>query len=91
MTSAKWHTVRLSLEGCPICEDLPWLQPRIADARRCARNLYRAASHATDCAALQNLDQEWKQTSAAHKLVCYAVNAHLANRHSQTCGVRWTA
>ena len=48
------------------------------------RNLYRAAAKATDSAALQNLEEELKQTSAAHKLICYAVHVHLTNQHSQT-------
>jgi hypothetical protein len=83
--------VRLSSESCPICEDLRRLKARIADARRGGRYFYWAAWNATDGAALQNLEQELKQTSAANKLVCCALNAHLANRHCRTCDVRRAA
>ena len=66
------------------CEDLRRPRARIEAALRNARNLYRAALNATDSAALQNLEEELKQTSAVHKLVWYAVSAHLTNQHSQT-------
>jgi len=91
MTSAEWHALGLSSEGCSTCEDLRQLKARIADARRSARNLYTVALNTTDSAALQNLAEELRQTSAAHKLVCYAVNAHRTNQHSQTHGVRLAA
>jgi hypothetical protein len=91
MTSAKWRALRLRSEGCSTCEDLRRLEARIADAQRSALDRYRAALNATDYAALQNLGEESKQISAAHKLVCYAVDAHLTSRHSQANGVRWAA
>jgi hypothetical protein len=91
MTSAKWHASGLSSEGCSTCEDLRRLKVRIGAARRKARNLYRAGMKAADSAALQNLAEELKQTSAAHELVCYTVNTHLTNRHSRTHGVRLAA
>jgi hypothetical protein len=91
MRSAKQYAFRLSSKRCSTCEDLRRLKARIADIRRSAPNLYRAARKATDSATLQNLEEELKQTSAAHKLVCYAVNAHLTNQHSQTHGVRLAA
>jgi hypothetical protein len=47
--------------------------------RRKARKLYRAAMKAAASAALQNLEEEVKQTSVAHKLVCYSIHTHLAN------------
>ena len=87
MTSAEWHALRLSSEGCSTCEDLRRLKARSEAALRYARNLYRDAVKTTHSAALQNLEEELKQTSAAHKLVCYAVDAHLTNQHSQTRGV----
>ena len=68
------------------CEDLRRLKARSEAARRKARNLYRDAVKTTHSAALQNLEEELKQTSAAHKLICYAVHAHLTNQHSQTRG-----
>ena len=69
------------------CEDLRRLKARVEAALRNARNLYRAAMEAIDSSALQNLEEELKQTSAAHKLICYAVQAHLTDQHSQTRGV----
>jgi hypothetical protein len=91
MRSTKPYTLRLSSEPCSTCEDLRRLKARIADAPRSARNLHRAALNATESATLQNLEEELKQTSAAHELVCYAVNAHLTNQRSQTQGVRLAA
>ena len=44
-----------------------------------------------DSAALQNLEEELKQTSAAHNFVCYAVEAHLTNQHTQARGDRLAA
>ena len=82
---------RLSSKGCSTCEDLRRLKARVEAALRSARNLIQVAVKTTDSAALQNLEEELKQTSAAHKLICYAVNAHLANQHSQTRGVRLAA
>jgi hypothetical protein len=76
--------LRLSSERCATCEDLRRLKVRIANAYRSARNLYRAALNATDSAPLQNIEDELKQISAAHGLVCCAVNTHLTNQHSQT-------
>jgi len=70
------------------CEDLRRLKACIADARRGTRNPYRAALNAIDSAALPNLEEELKQTSAAHSLVCHSVNAHLADQHSQAFGGR---
>jgi erythromycin esterase-like protein len=91
MTGAKYRPLRLTSRGCPSCEDLRHLKDRIEDARRNARKLYRAALNARDTAALQILEEDLEQTLDAHKLVCYAVNAHLANQHSQTCGNRLAA
>lgn len=91
MTSAKWHALQLISKHCSACEDLRRLVARIEAALRRARNLYRAAVRTTDSAALENLEEELKQTSAGYKLVCYAVDVHLANQHSQTRGVRLAA
>ena len=79
MRSAKSYAYRLSSKPRSTCEDLRRLKARIEAARGKARNLYMAAVKTTDSASLQNFEEELKQTSAAHKLVCYAVNAHLAN------------
>jgi hypothetical protein len=87
MRSAKRYAFRLSSKPCSTCEDLHQLKARIEAARRNAWNLYRAAMKAPDSAALQNLEEELKQTSAAQTLVCYAVHAHPTNQHSQTRGV----
>jgi hypothetical protein len=46
---------------------------------------------AIDSAALQNLEEEMKQTSAARKLICHAIHAHLTDQHTQTLGVRMAA
>ena len=91
MRSAKLVCFRLSSKRCSTCEDLRRLKARIEAARRNAKNLYRAAVRTTDSAALQNLEEELKQASAAHKLICYAIQAHLTNQHSQTRGVRLAA
>src|SRR5882724_3572774 len=86
MRSTRW-AFRLSSKRCSTCEDLRRRHARSEAAIRNARNLYRAAEKTTDSAALQNLEEELKQTSAAHKLICYAVHGHLTNQHSQPCGV----
>ena len=91
MTSAKQQALRLRTEGCATCEVLRRLKARSEAARRSARNLHRAALNATDSAALENLEEELKQTSAAHKLACYAIDTHLTNQHSQTRRVRLAA
>jgi hypothetical protein len=91
MRSAKRYAFRLSSKRCSTSTDLRRLKARIEPALRKARNLYRAAVKTIDSAALQNLEEELKQTLATYKLVCYAVNAHLANQHSQTRGVRLAA
>jgi hypothetical protein len=89
--SAKWRALRPSSEGCSTCEDLRRLKARTAHARRTARKLYQAALNATGWAAMQNLEEELKQTSAAHKWVCCVANAHLTKQHSQAHGVRLAA
>jgi hypothetical protein len=91
MKSPKWLALRLISEPCSTCEGLRRLKARIETALRNAPNLYRAAGTAIDSGVLQNLEEVLKQTSAAHKLVCYAVNAHLTNQHSQTHGGRLAA
>jgi hypothetical protein len=88
MRSAKRHAFRLSLNRRSTCEDLRRLKDSIEAALRNARNLCMAAVKRTDSAAPMNLGEELKQTSAAHKLICYAVHAHLINQHSQTISWR---
>jgi hypothetical protein len=39
----------------------------------------------------QNLEEELKQTSTAHKLICYAIQAHRNNQHCKPGGVRLAA
>jgi hypothetical protein len=87
MRSAKRYAFGLGSKRYSSCEDLRLLHARSEAALRNARNLYRAAMKAPDSAALQNLEEELKQTSTAYRLVCYAVEAHLTNQHSQTRGV----
>jgi len=84
MTSAK-------SAGCPTCEDLRQLKVRIEAARRKAQNLYRAAIKASDSAALENLEEELKQMSAADGFVGHAVDVHLTNEHSRTWDDRLAA
>jgi hypothetical protein len=86
MASSKRDALRLSSKPCSTCEDLLQLKVRSEAALRNARNLYRAAANATDSAALRNLEEELKQTSTAHRLICYVVQAHLTNQHSQRRG-----
>jgi len=50
-----------------------------------------AAVSATGPTDLQNLAEELKQTSAAHKLICYAVHTQLTNQDPQTGGIRLAA
>ena len=91
MRSAERNAFRLSSKRCSTCEDLRRRHARSEAALRNARNLYRAALKTTDSAALQNQEEELKQTSAARKLICYAIKAHLTSQHSQTRGVRLAA
>jgi hypothetical protein len=91
MRSAKPHAFRLSAEPCSTCEDLRRLKARIEASLRNARNPYRAAAEAIGSPALQNLEEELEQASAVRKLICYAIQAHLTSRHSQTRGVRLAA
>ena len=91
MRIAKRYAALLSSTRCSTCEDPRWLTARIEATLRKACNLYRAAGKALDSAALQNLEEELKKTSAARKFVCYVVEAHLSNQHTQTCGVRLPA
>ena len=91
MRSTKRYAFQLSSKGCSTCEDLRRLKARIEAALRNARNLYGAAGKALDPATLQNLEKELKETSAARKLVYYAIHAHLIDLHSQTLGDRLAA
>ena len=91
MRSAKRYAFRLSSKGCSMCEDHHRVKARIEAALRNARNLYRGALKTTDSAALRNLEEEFKQTSSARKLVCYAIQAHLTDLHSRTRGDRLAA
>ena len=84
MTTAKSHAFRLSSNRCSTCEDLRRLKARIEAAHGKPRTSYRAAMKATDSAALQNLEEELKQTSAAHMFICYAVDGHLTNQRLAT-------
>jgi hypothetical protein len=77
MRSAKPYAFRLSSKPCSTREDLRGLKARIEAALRNTRNLYSAALKTTEPAALQHLEEELKQTSVAHRLICYAVHAHL--------------
>src|ERR1700730_12429066 len=90
MKSANLYVFRSS-KPCLTCEDLRRLRVRIEAALGNARNLYRAAIKTTDSPALQNPEEEFKQTSAAHNFVCYAVEAHLTNQHTQARGDRLAA
>jgi hypothetical protein len=91
MKIATRYVFRLSCTLCSTCEDLRRLNARSEGALRNARSLYWAAVKEIDSAALQNLEEELKQTSAARKFVCFVVEAHLINQHTQTCGVRLAA
>ena len=91
MRTAKLYAFRPSSKPCSTCENLRRLKTRLEAALRNARNLYRAVAKTIDSAALQNLEEELKQTSAARKLICCAIQAHLTSRHSQTRDVRLAA
>jgi hypothetical protein len=91
MRSTRWYAFRLSSKCCSTCEGLRRLHARSGAALRSARNLYRDTVKAIDSVALQNLEEELKQTSAARKLICYAIQAHLTRQHSQTRDVRLAA
>jgi hypothetical protein len=91
MRSTKRYALLLSSKLCSTCEDLRRLKGRFEAALRNEWNLYGAAVKTTDSAALQNLEEELKQTPTAYKLVCYAVDAHLTNQHIQTRGACFAA
>ena len=82
--TSQWYPFRLSSKHCSTCQELHRLNDRIEAALLDARNPYTAAVKSTDSAALQNLEEELKQTSTGRKLICYAIHAHLTNQHSQT-------
>ena len=77
MTSAKSDGFRLSSKPFSTCEDPRRPKARIEAALRNERNLYRAAL--------------LRRTLPAHKLICYAIQAHLTDQQSQTRGVRLAA
>jgi hypothetical protein len=87
--SSKRYAFRLSSQSRSTSEELRRLKARGDNALRDARNLFRAAYKTAGSGAMQNLEEELKQTSAAHKLICCAIPAHLANQHSG--GVRLAA
>jgi hypothetical protein len=91
MSGAKPYAGRLTSRPCSICPDLRRLVARITAALRNARNLHSAVEKALDSAALHNLEEELKQTSAARTLTLCAIQAHLTSHHSQTRGVRLAA
>ena len=91
MRSAKPYAFRPSSQPCSTCEDLRRLHARGEAALRNVRKLYSAAVEAADSPALQNLEEELKQTSAARNLIRYALQAHLTSRHSPTRDVRLAA
>ena len=91
MKSTNSYDFQLTPKRCSTCEDLRRLKARIEAALRNVRNLYRAAVMAIDSAALQNLEEELEQITAARKFVCCAINAHLTCQHSQTPCVRIAA
>ena len=91
MRSTKWYGSRLSSKHCSTCEDLRRLDARIEAAHRNARNLYTDAVKSNDSTALQNVEEELKQTSAAQKFIRYAIHTHLTDQHSQAPGVRLAA
>jgi len=91
MRNAKPYAFRPSSKPCLTCEDLRRQKARIEAALSNARTLYRAAVEAIDSAALQNLEEELKQTSDAWKLINCAIQTHLTRQHSQTRDVRLAA
>jgi hypothetical protein len=91
MKSTNRNDGRLSSKHCSTCKDLRRLSARIEGALGDARNLYTAAVKSTDSTALRNSEEEVKQSSAAWKLICYAIQTHLTDQHSQTPGVRLAA
>jgi hypothetical protein len=88
MSIAAWYAFRLSSKRCSTREDLRRLKARIETARRNVRNLDNAAVKAIDSGAPQ---EESKQSSDARKSICYAIDAHPANRRSATPGARQAA
>ena len=81
----------MTSEPCSTCEDLRRLKARSETALRNARNLYSAGVKTPGSALPRNLEEELKQTSTAHRLICYAIQGHLTNQHSKTGGVRLAA
>jgi len=91
MRSTQSYAIRRSSKHCSTCEDLRRLNARIEAALRDARSLCVQAANSSDTATLQNLEEELKQTSVARKLICYAIQTHLTDQHSQACDVRLAA
>ena len=91
MRSAKLDAFRPRSKACSTCEDLRRQKGRIEAALRKARSLYSAGVEAIDSTALQNLEEELKQLSAARKFIGYAVQTHLTTQHSATRGARLAA
>jgi hypothetical protein len=87
MRSTRWDVLRPGSERCSTCEDLHRLKVCSEAALGNARNLYKAAVTTADSAALQNLGEELKQTSAAHRLICYAIQVHVTGQHFQARSV----
>jgi len=87
MRSPKWQAFRLSSKHRSTCEHLRRLYSRHRAALRNARNRYRTAVRRPILRLCKNLEEVLEQTTDARRLVCYAIDAHLTNQHSETPGV----
>ena len=89
MRSPKWQAFRLSSKRRSTCEHLRRLYSHHRAALRNERNRYRTAIRRPILRLCKNLEEVLGQTTDARRLVCYAIDAHLTNRHSETPGVAW--
>src|SRR6266852_2986103 len=87
MRSPKWQAFRLSSKRRSTCEHLRRLYSRDRAALRNARNRYRTAVRGPILRLCKNLEEVLEQTTDARRLVCYAIDAHLTDQHSETPGV----
>jgi hypothetical protein len=69
------------IDTCTMCEELRRLCARNEAALSIAQRMYRAALEECDAAAMPEIEEELKQTSAARKVIRYALQEHRA-RHS---------
>lgn len=64
-----------------------WQAFRLSSKRRSSCEHLRRLYTRHRAALCRNLEEVLEQTTDARRLVCYAIDAHLTNQHSETPGV----